>query len=123
FAFEPRKRRLRLFDGFARAIPGAPYAVEIDGSEVARGLADAQGDITLPGARASVCTVRWNSPIAARPELGALDEDSSTEEDGVFLPDWEFDYTRDIFIDLDEPMHGAAAETQEAARKRLSNMG
>lgn len=115
-------RKLRLFDGFARAIPGAQYALEVNGTEIERGQADENGDIVLPSQEAAVVTVKWNGPEGTAPAAPPV-TDSDAEPAPDDAPAEEFQYWRDIFVDL-EPAGGSGAPTDEApARKRLSNLG
>ena len=115
-------RKLRLFDGFARPIPGAQYALEVNGTEIERGQADENGDIVLPSQEASVVTVKWNGPEGTAPAPPPV-TDSDAEPAPDDAPAEEFQYWRNIFVEL-EPAGGSGAPTDEApARKRLSNMG
>ncbi len=79
--FGARARRLRLFDGCGKAIPGAPYAIEIDGGEVTRGIADSEGDIDLGDQIHGTCTVRW-SPLNECPTPEIIDDGFSLEIGG-----------------------------------------
>ena len=122
-AYGPRERRMRLFDGFGQPIPGALYAVEIGGAEVARGRADENGDFTLPDAAKTVCTVNWGGPDDAHASPTPFKDDPSGDDPLIFDRNWEFQYARDIYVDLDQPATTAASTTQSTTQKRLSNMG
>lgn len=115
-------RRIRLFDWAARAIPGAPYAVEINEGEVARGVADANGDIELPETKASVATIRWSRPGSMPPPL-QTEVDPVSGEPVEIVSDAEFEFAREIYIDPDELAPQAESSAQDADRRRLNNMG
>ncbi len=122
-AYGPHVRRLRLFDAEGKAIPGALYAVEVNDREVSRGQADENGDIMLTNIHASVCTVRWSHPGQPAGVEMIEDGDSPDDAPAMCVPDSEFDYARDIHIDLDTAGGSGADDGQDAVRKRLSNMG
>lgn len=119
-AYGESPRRVRLFDWYGQAIAGARYAVEVGESEVARGIADGNGDIELPETKASVVTIRWSRPDSTSMAPEVIE---TGEEEAVFESDAEFDFVREIHVEMTEPAARGAAVGDGAARKRLSNMG
>lgn len=131
---DTRRRRIRLFDWYSQPMAGAPYRVDADGQEICRGNADAHGDITLPDTPATMCTVYWGTRQAVAPPSEPVDQgppplgtSSGGEGDqgasSSSAPGQEFEFEREIFLDVDSAVQGEPADHQDATRKRLSNMG
>ena len=120
-AYEKAPRVIRLFDWKGKAMPGAPYAVCLGQSEITRGKADGDGDITLPDVLADRCIVKWATP-GPDPTAPPSDEHDPVQpyDSGA---DAEFQYANEIFLDADAG--GASKESggDEALRRRLHNLG
>jgi peptidoglycan hydrolase-like protein with peptidoglycan-binding domain len=94
--------RIRLFDPFARPIPGAPYRISV-GQVCNEGRGDSNGwaiakDVVVP----SKAIVEWGSP--------PMGEEESKEPPKLV-------YKTELFLDIGEE------NEEEGARRRLNNLG
>jgi len=126
--------RIRLFDWLGNALPGAPCEITLAGKPAQRLTADDNGDIALRDASPGVCTVRWSRPESMREKTADfdtgsgdtdfIDRDGSEKKISIGPPELpEFEFEREVHVRLPEIEDEPVFMDEDAARKRLNNMG
>ncbi|HEY3246396.1 MAG TPA: peptidoglycan-binding protein [Phycisphaerae bacterium] len=124
---------IRLFDWLGNALPAAPCEVTLAGKPAQRLTADDKGEITLRDVAPGLCKVRWSRPDSMRQkdsgsasnsgDTDFIDREGNQQKITFGEPEKpEFEFEGEVHVKLPEVEEPALLD-QDAARKRLKNMG